>query len=178
MLLNSRGRHHPSNFAAVDFDATNMDRVSNAVGLIFLDNHMMMMNGLTENMKNYGKLVAWSENPDAFEWTTNQKQCIPGEGLLILEIQERLLTFLVQCCTQLLHDIPEPTLTSDSFPILPELPLEREGEISGFESLGVMAAEAPYRVPAQLDLALVESLYGVVYMILYDMNGFIKQSAM
>ncbi|KAJ5942536.1 hypothetical protein N7516_002704 [Penicillium verrucosum] len=119
----------------------------------------MIMNGETENMmKDYGKLVAWSENPDAFEWTTQQKQCIPGEGLLILEIQERLLTFLVQCCTQLLHDIPEPTLTSDSFPVLPELPLEREGEISGFESLGVMAAEAPYRAPAQLDLALVESL--------------------
>ncbi|KAJ5700055.1 hypothetical protein N7536_003068 [Penicillium majusculum] len=88
MLLNSRNRHHPSNFTAVDFGATNMGR----------------------------------------------------------------------CCTQLLHDIPESTLTSDSFPVLPEPPLKPESEISGFESLGVMAAEAPYRVPAQLDLGLVESL--------------------
>lgn len=123
MLLNSRGRHHPSNFAAVDFDATKMGRVSNAVELIFLDNHSMIMDDLTENIKNYGKLVAWSESPDDFEWMTKQKQCIPGEGLLILEIQERLLTFLVQCCSQLLHDIPESTLTSDSFPVYWNRPL-------------------------------------------------------
>lgn len=123
MLLNSRGRHHPSNFAGVDFDATKMGRVSNAVELIFLDNHTMIMDDLTENIEDYGKLVAWSENLDAFEWMTKQKQCIPGEGLLILEIQERLLTFLVQCCTQLLHDIPESTLTSDSFPVYWNRPL-------------------------------------------------------
>lgn len=63
MLLNSRNRHHPSNFTAVDFGATNMGRVSNAVGLIFLDNHTMIMNRLTENIKDYGRLVAWSEKP-------------------------------------------------------------------------------------------------------------------
>ncbi|KAJ5505984.1 hypothetical protein N7453_004941, partial [Penicillium expansum] len=158
LLLNARGRHHPSNFASVDFDATNMGRVSNAVKLILLDNHTMIINGVVENIENYGKLVAWSEHPNASEWTTKKKQCIPGEGLLILEVQERLLTFLVQCCTELLHDIPESTLTSDSFPILPEPLFKPEIDMSGFKSLGVMAAEAPYRVPAQLDLSLVESL--------------------
>ncbi|KGO36367.1 hypothetical protein PEX1_018120 [Penicillium expansum] len=158
LLLNARGRHHPSNFASVDFDATNMGRVSYEVKLILLDNHTMIINGLVENIENYGKLVAWSERPNASEWTTKKKQCIPGEGLLILEVQERLLTFLVQCCTELLHDIPESTLTSDSFLILPEPPFKPETDVSGFKSLGVMAAEAPYRVPAQLDLSLVESL--------------------
>jgi hypothetical protein len=67
------------------------------------------------------------------------------------------LKTLVQCCLEL-HDIPEPTLTSDSFPILPEPLLKPESEITGFESLGIMAAEAPYRVPAELDLRLIESL--------------------
>ncbi|KAJ6149595.1 hypothetical protein N7471_000794 [Penicillium samsonianum] len=135
-----------------------MGRVSKAIGVILLDSHTMIMNGLTENVTNYGKIVAWSEHPDAYEWTAKQKQCIPGEGLLILEIQERLLTFVFQCCRQLLHDIPESTLTSDSFPLLLELPLRSENELSGFQSLGVMAAEAPYRVPAQLGLTLVASL--------------------
>ncbi|OOQ91405.1 hypothetical protein PEBR_00541 [Penicillium brasilianum] len=42
--------------------------------------------------------------------------------------------------------------------MLPEPPLKPESEITGFESLGIMAAEAPYRVPAELDLRLIESL--------------------
>lgn len=75
-----------------------------------------------------------------------------------MKVQERLLAFLVQCCLQILHDIPESTLTSDSFPVLPEPQLKSEAEIHGFEALGVMAAEAPYRLPAQLDFHLVESL--------------------
>jgi hypothetical protein len=50
------------------------------------------------------------------------------------------------------------TLTCNSFPVLPEPQLKPESEISGFESLGMMAVEAPYRVPAQLDLCRIESL--------------------
>lgn len=118
----------------------------------------LIMNGLTGNITDYGKVVAWSEHPDAFEWMDKKMQCTPGEGLLILEVQERLLTFLVQCCTQLLHDIPESALTGDTFPGLPEPPLKPESQAGGFESLVMMAAEAPYRIPAQLDLSIVESL--------------------
>lgn len=118
----------------------------------------MILNGVAGNHRDYGKLVAWEEHPDAFNWMTKQKQFIPGEGLMILEAQERLLTFLVRCCLELLHDIPQSTLTSGSFPILPEPQLKPEREINGFDSLIVMATEAPYRVPAQLDLHRVESL--------------------
>ncbi|KAG2417841.1 hypothetical protein HFD88_000940 [Aspergillus terreus] len=110
LLLNARGRHDPSHFAAADVDAVRLGFVVKAVVPIFLNGH------------------------------------------------ERLLTFLVQCCLEVLHDIPQSTLTSDSFPILPEPQLKPEREINGFESLSVMAAEAPYRVPAQLDLHRVESL--------------------
>ncbi|CAI7631482.1 unnamed protein product [Penicillium glandicola] len=158
LLLNARGRHHPSNFAAMDFNATHIGRASKAIRIIFLHKHTMIMNGLTENISDYGILVAWSEHPDAFDWVAKRKQCIPGEGLIILEAQERLLTFLLECCKHILHDIPKSNLTSESFPVLPEPPLKPENDISGFESLSVMAEEAPYRVPAQLDLRIIESL--------------------
>lgn len=158
LLLNARGRHPPSHFAAADIGAMRLGLVSKAVVPIFLNQYVMMFNGMTENTLEYGKLVGWDEHPDAFDWMHTQKQFIPGEGLLVLEVQERLLNALVQCCLQLLHDIPESHLTSDSFPILPEPALKPESEITGFESLGIMATEAPYRVPAQLDLRLIESL--------------------
>lgn len=158
LLLNARGRHPPSHFAAADIDAMHLGLVSKAIVPIFLNHYIMVLNGMTENTREYGKLVGWDEHPDAFDWMTKQKQFLPGEGLLILEVQERLLKTLVQCCLELLHDIPDPTLTSDSFPILPEPLLKPESEITGFESLGIMAAEAPYRVPVELDLRLIESL--------------------
>lgn len=158
LLLNSRGRHPPSHFAGADINTIHLGLVSKAIVPIFLNEHVMILNGVAGNTRDYGKLMAWEEHPDAFDWMHTRKQFQPGEGLAILEAQKQLLAFLVQCCLQLLHDIPETTLTSDSFPVLPEPQLKPESEIRGFESLGVMAAEAPYRVPAKLDLRLVESL--------------------
>ncbi|OOF91998.1 hypothetical protein ASPCADRAFT_409080 [Aspergillus carbonarius ITEM 5010] len=158
LLLNARGRHPPSTFAAADIDAMHLGVVTKAIVPIFLNEHVLMLNGMTENTHEYGRLVAWDDHPDAFHWMHKQQQFHPGEGLVVLEAQGRLLTFLVQCSREILHDIPESSLFDGSFPILLEPQLKPESEISGFESLGVMAAEAPYRVPAQLDLGRIASL--------------------
>lgn len=158
LLLNARGRQPPSHFAAADIHAMHLGLITKAIVPIFLNEYVMILNGVTGNTRDYGKLVGWDDHPDAFDWMMKQKQFLPGEGLAILEAQERLLAFLVQCCVQLLHDVTESSLTSDSFPVLPEPQLKPESEISGFDSLGVMAAEAPFRAPALLDLRHVESL--------------------
>jgi hypothetical protein len=158
LILNARGRHLPLHFAAADIDAMHLGLLSKPIVPIFLDDYAMVLNGITGNSSEYGKLVGWDEHPDAFEWLIKQKQFFPGEGLLILKVQEKILIALLNFCVQLLHELPESDLTSDSFPILPEPPLKPESEITGFESLGIMAAEAPYRVPAELDLRLIESL--------------------
>lgn len=156
LLLNARGRHHPSQFAGADIGAMHLGLVTMAIMPIFLNEHVMILNGVTENTREYGKLIAWEEHPDAFDWMNTQKQFLPGEGLLVLEAQDRLLAFLLQCCMGILHDMSETDLVEG--PVLPEPQLKRESEISGFESLGVMAAEAPYRLPEQLDLHHVETL--------------------
>lgn len=157
LLLNSRGRHLPSAFAAADSDAMHLGLVSTALQPIFLNEYVFILNGATE-VGEYGKLLAWDDHPDAFDWMHTRKQFLPGEGLLILKAQQRLLGFLVQCCRLILHDIPHAEMTSDKFPILPEPQLKTEAEVDGFESLAVMAAEAPYRVPQRLDLGRVRSL--------------------
>lgn len=156
LLLNARGRHHPSQFAGADIGAMHLGLVTMAIMPIFLNEHVMILNGVTENTREYGKLIAWNDHPDAFDWMHKQKQFLPGEGLLVLEAQDRLLASLLQCCREILHDIAETDLIEG--PVLPEPQLKSESEISGFESLGVMAAEAPYRLPEQLDLHHIESL--------------------
>lgn len=157
LLINARGRHPPCDFAAADGDLMHLGTVTKVLIPIFLNQHVMVLNGATEPNE-YGKLVAWDDHPDAFDWMTSRKQFLPGEGLMILEAQQRVLGFLVNCCQQILHEISEENLTSDTFLIQPEPQLKTEAETNGFESLAVMAAEAPYRVPAQLNLTRIESL--------------------
>ncbi|KAJ8129257.1 hypothetical protein O1611_g4371 [Lasiodiplodia mahajangana] len=157
LLLNSRGRHHPSLFAASDGEAMHLGKVTMAIVPIFLNEHVMTLNGITRK-EDYGKLIAWEDHEDAFDWMHSRKQFLPGEGLMILEFQERLLEFLVDCCKAILHDIPLDEMTSDNFTIQPEPPLKESLDGTGFSTLSIMAKEAPYRPPARLDLEKIESL--------------------
>ncbi|KAH7142916.1 hypothetical protein B0J13DRAFT_51700 [Dactylonectria estremocensis] len=159
LLLNARGHNPPCAFAGADNLSMHLGHVTKAVVPIFLNGHTMVLNG-ADSAEEYGQLLAWDDHEDAFTWMHTRKQYLPGEGLLVLQAQERLLVFLVECCQELLHDIPVDDLTSDAFPLQPVPPIKSESDSLGFESLAVMAAEAPYRLPAQLDLARIESLLG------------------
>ncbi|RYO96355.1 hypothetical protein DL764_007491 [Monosporascus ibericus] len=159
LLLNARGRNSPPEFAGADFEVMHLGLVSKNLVPVFLNLHAMVLHGAC-NAREYGKLWAWEEHPDAFDWMHTRKQFLPGEGLLVLEAQEKLMHFLVTCCQHILHEIPADNLTADTFPVQPE-PLLRTGkEPNGFDSLVVMAAEAPYRLPARLDLGRIESVLG------------------
>ncbi|KAL2277788.1 hypothetical protein FJTKL_15217 [Diaporthe vaccinii] len=157
LLLNSRGRHPPSDFAAADNESMHLDKVTFAIVPVFLNCYVLVLNGATDPAE-YGKLLAWDDHPEAFDWMHTRKQFLPGEGLLVLEAQHRLMKFLVQCCQSVLHDIPADVLTSATYPVLPEPTLKTEGEANGFEALAVMTMEAPYRVPARLDFSRLTSL--------------------
>lgn len=159
LLLNARGRHHPSHFAGADFDAMHLGCVTQRIVAVFLNCYVMILHG-ARDAREYGKLVAWEEHPDAFEWMHTRRQFMPGEGLLVLDAQERTLSFLVKCCELILHDVPPDTLTTDVFPVQPEPEFKNEQEADGFDSLAAMAAEAPYRLPARLDLDRIQSLLG------------------
>ncbi|KAL0930121.1 uncharacterized protein CTRU02_214941 [Colletotrichum truncatum] len=150
LFLNARAYHHPSEFAGADYEAMHLGLVTKNVVPVFLNEYVMILQ-VSSNVREYGKLLAWSEHPDAFEWMHTRKQFLPGEGLLVLEAQQKTLSFLVNCCQNILHDIPSSDLTADTFPPQPVPYLKSEKEKDGFESLAVMAAEAPYRLPARID---------------------------
>jgi hypothetical protein len=96
LILKSRGRHPPCDFAAADGDAMYLGRISKAIVPIFLNCYVVMLNGMTKP-EDYGKLVAWEEHEDAFDWMHTRKQFLPGEALDILEAEDRLIKFLVHC---------------------------------------------------------------------------------
>ncbi|KAH8734678.1 hypothetical protein BGZ61DRAFT_442937 [Ilyonectria robusta] len=157
LLLNARGRTPPTTFVGADHNAMQLGKTSLAIVAIALDEYTVVLNRATSE-KDYGEMLDWDTHPDACDWIHSRTEFLPGEALLILEAQERVLVFLVECCQELLHEIPADTLTSDEFPVQPEPRVKSESDASGFESLAVLAAEAPYRVPGQLDLGRMESL--------------------
>ncbi|KAJ0159166.1 hypothetical protein CTA2_10201 [Colletotrichum tanaceti] len=159
LLLNVRGRHSPCDFAGVDWKAMHLGCVSKKIVSLFLNGYVMILNGAHDPLS-YGKLLAWDDDPDCFDWMCTRKQFLPGEGLLVLEAQQRTLQFLVKCCEGILHDFPSHTLTDDVYPLReePHWKSDKEKDRDGFDSLAVMAEEAPYRVPARLDVDRIESL--------------------
>jgi hypothetical protein len=127
-----------------------LGKVTKTLVPIFLNGYVVCLNGMTGS--EYGKLVAWEDHPHAFDWMTTRKQFLPGEALDILEVQDRLIRFLVDCCEQLLRDISPAELLSDKYPVQPEPSLKSGVEPDGLESLAVMAEEAPSGRPAVLIL--------------------------
>ena len=114
----------------------------------------MLLNG--DSPESYGRLIAWNDDDDAMAMCFDHRGHPPGQGLLILEIQEKILDFLLQCCSKILHDVPSDALTDDSIPAQPEPPSLKN--TSGNHTLASMVAEAPYRLPAQIDFERLLSI--------------------
>ncbi|RGP64200.1 hypothetical protein FSPOR_8019 [Fusarium sporotrichioides] len=131
--------------------------VTKALVPVFLNEHTMILHGAA-TANDYGKLLDWDAHSDAFDWMHTRKQFLPGEGLLVLESQARLMLFLVDCCQEILHEVSTDTMTSDAYPVQPEPSLKNDGDTSIYTSLAVVAAEAPYRLPLSLDLERLASL--------------------
>lgn len=146
LLINSRGRHPPCVFAHSDFKATYIGNISGAVMPAFVNFHAMLMDG--ETVETYGRIVSWEEDKSAMENTVIGLAHLPGMGLRILEIQQRLFHFLLKCCEALLHDIDADLVISGAS-IKPEPPPLKDD--SEWSSIASVAAEAPYRLPSQID---------------------------
>lgn len=58
LLLNARGRHPPSHFAAADIEAMLLGLRSGPIVPIVLERHVLVLNGILENTRDYGQLLA------------------------------------------------------------------------------------------------------------------------
>jgi hypothetical protein len=153
LLLNARGRHQPAVFASADLESVHVGQFSRALQGAFLTSHVMALHG--NSPATYGKIVQAIEMDDIAKMVEG-KSCNAGDGLDILEIQERLLGFLVTCCRIILQD-KGANLTDESIPTFPEPPLLKSDDAE-WRSAAAMSAEAPYVVPRQVDLARLKAL--------------------
>ncbi|KAL9618972.1 MAG: hypothetical protein Q9160_006366 [Pyrenula sp. 1 TL-2023] len=152
-----RGHNLPDAFAFADADAAHVGHVTQAIKPAFLNSYTMVF-AERKTPQSYGKLIAWDDDPDAFGWMNSGISKQPGESLTVLEIQKRVWSFLVDCCLHILHEIPKANIVSERYNVQPEPPMVLGRDEVGFPSLLVVAAEAPYQVPAALDLARLEML--------------------
>ena len=138
-------------------DGMHMGLITQAVVPKFLNTYTAILNGVSDRKKakDYGKLVQWEDDEDAFLWMTTRRQFHPGQSLLILEAQEHLMAFLVDCCRQILLDVPDQIISDDHYPSQLEPLLKSETDISGHDSLAVIATERPYRLLVPRNLSRV-----------------------
>ncbi|RYN63531.1 hypothetical protein AA0117_g12692 [Alternaria alternata] len=152
ILLHARGRCQPHDFVHTDLEQASLGEMSGANSPAFLNGYTMLFHD-RKNSGTYGELVSWDEDENAFEYMMNGVGMHPGRGLMALEIQQRIWSFLVTWSEVLLRDLSP--LTEGEIVSNPGPPTNQE---TAFTSLEVISMEAPYRVPARLDLTRLEAI--------------------
>ena len=173
LFFQSRGHNLPDVFAHHDLMATFLGRRSTAIQPLYIDGYTMFFCG-TLVPEAYGMLASWQEIPfgftddDAFELMWSGIGWQPGDGLVILEIQETVLQFLVKCAELILHDLlplkvapilvwllsPKPSMPETlSLSLITPIPSD-----SSWASVIAATAEAPFRVSMQFDFQHLQRL--------------------
>jgi hypothetical protein len=154
LFLVSRGRNHPAAFATADLEAMHIGTSMRLLGAASLPGYTMMFSD-RQNSESYGEPVPIITAPDQSERPQVDRGLGVGEGLLVLEAQERTMRFLCSCARDILHDLSTAEIFASPLLSTPDLPREKD---TGVASFAVMAAKAPYRLPAQLDFDRIISL--------------------
>ena len=151
--LHSRGHNTPDTFSFFDRRLPHLGITSAAIQPIHLGGHVMLFRGQT-CPETYGKPAVWSE--ETLMTLLTGAGMAPGEGLLVLEIQEKILNFLLQCASIIVHDLQITARLSVPL-TLPPPSFNVPSEIN-WPSVTASVATAPYRVPAQFDFPRIKAL--------------------
>ncbi|KAI0145135.1 hypothetical protein GGR57DRAFT_480902 [Xylariaceae sp. FL1272] len=152
-FLNSRGRHEPAVFAANDLESIRLGNFCEALTPEFIEGYYMDLE--SEAHAGYGSLYVYVSSP---ENRANGKYPNTADGFQILEIQEHILSFLVDACQGILH---EKDLDSEAMmlePVLPEPPSLTSAHTGERATALDLARESPYLVPRKVDLRRIHSL--------------------
>jgi hypothetical protein len=154
LFLQSRGKHHRGKFAAADLEAMHLGVSMKRIGAGLLPGYVMMFTN-HKQIARYGELVQVGTISKA-DGQPHVNRGIPvSDGLLILQVQHSILHFLNGCVRNILHDYSTDDIIKSPIMPQPALPVATD---TGFASLAVMAAEAPYRLPENLDWDRIVSL--------------------
>nr|OQO28106.1 hypothetical protein B0A51_05305 [Rachicladosporium sp. CCFEE 5018] len=150
-LLDARAQHDPVIFTTMDVNS--MDLIGSDVDSHIptsIDNHFIVFRTLDDPL-GYCALTALSDGDNRYSIAT---------GLLLLEVQERKMRFLVECVMGILHDIKGNALMDSALEVYT---LDVSTHNAEQESLARTVAQVPYQAPKGMDLARLRSLLSARY---------------
>jgi len=141
--INARGRNLPCQFAFADRLSAHVEKPSH-----YEDSelHRMLLFG-RNTPRSYGEIQTFSPSDceGCIVKFTQEVTVKPAHGVQILEIQSRILGFLLRCCQLVLKDHDLDSLFILPSCITPDLAAPANCSITS------LAIEAPYRVPQKLE---------------------------
>ncbi|OJJ45552.1 hypothetical protein ASPZODRAFT_143444 [Penicilliopsis zonata CBS 506.65] len=160
LLLNSRGRNEPGKFAFLDICSFHVARMTGQLEEIWNHDTQISLHGTT--LDTFGKVCPRPPNLHRYAIMISSDCFNPTEGLYVLNIQDRILRFLFDCCCIMLKDKGtsyDSLVDANLNPVQPPPPaLELGVDSDGYRSITVMAEEAPYSVPRTIDWDFVQGL--------------------
>lgn len=160
LFFNARGRTPPYDFAAADSEAMHIGLASKMIMPVWSDQCTITLKRTLDSQA-YATVSA-TESFEAFlENTQSLGEFLTGEGLLILEAQDRTMSFLVACAQAILHPLSPASVLSDEYPPQPEPALPPSKQMlhnTFYDSLATFAVEAAYRPPSRLDMPRIQTL--------------------
>jgi hypothetical protein len=141
-LLNTRSRYPPAAFIHHEIQICSLGISSNTVVPLILHGYIMYLEG--DTVESYGKLVAFSEDSHFIGGFQ------PGFGLLILEIQQKVMEFLVKWCETILQQPAYTLIDQFSVPTQTLAPIQIA---SPWPTIEILARYTPYLAPKRADFS-------------------------
>ena len=150
LFLRSRARNPSGVFVNADANSVHLGHVTQALVPPYLSGYTMLLSG-QNTPKTYGRMISWDEDDTAFDMMSTGVGLQPGEGLQVMETQQRKLQFLQKCVEIILQDL---ALNDSSVPTQPTPTFEPSADHgSEWPSLTQEVEEAPYKVPDVFNFA-------------------------
>lgn len=154
-FLSSRGNNRPYVFCHTDLGACALGIATAKIRKCEMKEFSMLFSD-SETSQGYAKIIRRSENSESMSGDTSSCWFNIGEGLLVLEVQQRIWHFLLACTKAIVHDLVESAQGSppDSEPQSSAVSTNEPA----FLMLATSTMDAPYRPPLQMDLSRLKSL--------------------
>lgn len=154
VFMHTRATHTPVQFSRIERSKL----LCETRGSIALEDveqsYLMMLFEKNSKEQEYAKLIDVRREARVAEWDNNGECDDTARGMLLLELQDKIWTFLVNCARAVLHDLPGDSIMDGS----PSVPIPNPSNDFVCTSWAEMAELTPYDGPRSIDLEKITRL--------------------
>ncbi|KAH7914896.1 hypothetical protein BJ138DRAFT_1055947 [Hygrophoropsis aurantiaca] len=162
-LLHFRSHLPPSAFAQHDSENLRFGIITAAVKRVYAHNCSLLCYG---DRSTYGKMIKWTEDYDGgfcgIELEMRGDSMSVADGLLVFELQTKLLTILLSTVENILHDIDLTALQQVESLCAPIIPFSTDSDF-GWESVARQNNLRPYLHPDGFSVSSLRALIDAQY---------------